>query len=328
MHIRSSLVLLSKIAFAFPTRKKIGDQVLETVETLEREEKEGDRSDLSLMAKSLVTILRKRSATWIDDDKKISGAAVSVSSATLNTASGAKSVAGSSSSGIRSEAKATAVNPKDNSASGLKSDVQPLSTVAKRSDVSTDTKPQSVASKENNSSLKSAVTTGAISGTVKKNEIPSSQKSGGHTDEKSSSGATDGKNTTESEQSSATRQKRGREAEKPPLPPAPLTAASGRIATVPSSSKDSGKQKEVEANNSGQPQNIQNSSSNRERGSSKDKSESSTKPETTHKDSKEEKSLVESKEDNKIIDGSINPVVDSDRKSQLNRSSNADERYI
>ena len=68
MHIRSSLVLLSKIADSFPTRKKYGTMVMEAVEALEKEET--GRSDLSLMAKSLGTILRKRSATWIDDDKK------------------------------------------------------------------------------------------------------------------------------------------------------------------------------------------------------------------------------------------------------------------
>ncbi len=89
MHIRSSLVLLSKIAESFPTRKKYGTMVLEAVDTLEKEET--GRSDLSLMAKSLGTILRKRSTTWIDDEKKgpdaakeskQSGSAVSSSQAT------------------------------------------------------------------------------------------------------------------------------------------------------------------------------------------------------------------------------------------------------
>jgi hypothetical protein len=68
MHIRSSLVLLSKIAQSFPTRKKAGNAILELVNMLEKEET--DRSDLSLMARSLSTILKKRAPAWIDDEGK------------------------------------------------------------------------------------------------------------------------------------------------------------------------------------------------------------------------------------------------------------------
>lgn len=65
MYIRSSLVLLSNIAQNFPSGRKIGNVILETVEGLEKEET--GRSDLALMAKSLSTILKKRSSMWIDD---------------------------------------------------------------------------------------------------------------------------------------------------------------------------------------------------------------------------------------------------------------------
>lgn len=74
MIIRSSMVLLSKAAMNFPSRRKVGMVVLEAVENLEKAET--GRSDLSLMAKSLTTMLKRRMPAWIDDDtKKLSVAA-------------------------------------------------------------------------------------------------------------------------------------------------------------------------------------------------------------------------------------------------------------
>lgn len=68
MIIRSSMVLLSKVAMNFPSRRKVGVVVLEAVENLEKAET--GRSDLSLMAKSLTTMLKRRLPTWIDDENK------------------------------------------------------------------------------------------------------------------------------------------------------------------------------------------------------------------------------------------------------------------
>jgi THO complex subunit 2 len=70
MHIRSGLVFLSKIVNNFPTRVIGGKELLHQVEIVEKEEME-KRSDLSLFAKRLGSIMQKRKSTWLDDNGKL-----------------------------------------------------------------------------------------------------------------------------------------------------------------------------------------------------------------------------------------------------------------
>ena len=68
MHIRSALVLLSKIADYFPSRSTTGKILLTHVEILEPDGK--GREDIKIMARSVGAILRRRQASWIDEDSQ------------------------------------------------------------------------------------------------------------------------------------------------------------------------------------------------------------------------------------------------------------------
>jgi len=114
MHIRSGLVFLSKIVNNFPTRIVGGNEVLNQVEIVEKEEME-KRSDLSLFAKRLGSIMQKRKSTWVDHN----GNTVSSSLAASKTNSSSNSIAAevtsktvvsSSSSSSSSKSKSTSSN--------------------------------------------------------------------------------------------------------------------------------------------------------------------------------------------------------------------------
>ena len=65
MHIRSAMILMSRVSSQYPSRAIGGQDLLERVERIEKEE--NTRVDLKLMAKSLCSILKKQSAMWIKD---------------------------------------------------------------------------------------------------------------------------------------------------------------------------------------------------------------------------------------------------------------------
>jgi len=65
IYIRSGLVLLAKVSEQFPSRAKEGDQLIVLVEQMVAQETK--RGDLQIMAKSLITILKKRADSWLND---------------------------------------------------------------------------------------------------------------------------------------------------------------------------------------------------------------------------------------------------------------------
>lgn len=65
MHIRSALIFLSRIEDVFPLTVSIGQEL--TVDLLKLEKEEIKRVDLQIMAKSLSTMFKRRSPSWIAD---------------------------------------------------------------------------------------------------------------------------------------------------------------------------------------------------------------------------------------------------------------------
>ena len=65
IYIRSGLILLAKVSEHFPSRAKEGDQLVTVVQQLQAQETQ--RGDLQIMAKSLLTILKKRADSWLND---------------------------------------------------------------------------------------------------------------------------------------------------------------------------------------------------------------------------------------------------------------------
>jgi hypothetical protein len=66
MFIRSALILLSKVAPEFPILQSLGQPHLQRVQSIESAE--DGRGDLKLMAKSLMSLLKKYSAQWKNDE--------------------------------------------------------------------------------------------------------------------------------------------------------------------------------------------------------------------------------------------------------------------
>ena len=70
IYIRSGLILLAKVSELFPTYAKEGDILLQILTQIQLNENK--RPDLQIMAKSLITILKKRSTIWIDNRPPLS----------------------------------------------------------------------------------------------------------------------------------------------------------------------------------------------------------------------------------------------------------------
>ncbi|KAJ1415485.1 transcription factor/nuclear export subunit protein 2-domain-containing protein, partial [Ochromonadaceae sp. CCMP2298] len=65
IYIRAGLILLARVSDHFPSRVREGDELLLLVQGLV--DRETQRADLQIMAKSLLTILKKRAPLWLDD---------------------------------------------------------------------------------------------------------------------------------------------------------------------------------------------------------------------------------------------------------------------
>lgn len=79
IYIRSGLILLAKMSEQFPSRAKEGDQLIALVEKLQALETQ--RGDLQIMAKSLLTILKKRADSWFNDSPQRKIAAIKAEAA-------------------------------------------------------------------------------------------------------------------------------------------------------------------------------------------------------------------------------------------------------
>lgn len=71
IYLRCGLVFLSKIASHFPCSHSEGDRLLRHIDRIR--EAESRREDLQVMAKSVGVLLRRQSATWIDDKGQSQG---------------------------------------------------------------------------------------------------------------------------------------------------------------------------------------------------------------------------------------------------------------
>lgn len=91
IYIRSGLILLAKVSEQFPSRAKEGDQLIALVEKLQAQETQ--RGDLQIMAKSLLTILKKRADSWFNDSPQRRLAAIKAEAARKKAAEKAAAAA-------------------------------------------------------------------------------------------------------------------------------------------------------------------------------------------------------------------------------------------